>query len=83
MINLVRLGDATDHGRKVITASTTMGADGRFVARKGGEVWCPVRPEVLPNLILEGDDSMVDNGILIARQGHRATCGCRLLSSLI
>jgi uncharacterized Zn-binding protein involved in type VI secretion len=83
MINLVRLGDATDHGGKAITASTTMGADGRFVARQGDEVWCPVHPEVQPNLILEGDDSMVDNGKPIARQGHRATCGCRLLSSLI
>jgi uncharacterized Zn-binding protein involved in type VI secretion len=82
MMNLIRLGDDTDHGGKVITASTTMRFDGRFVARKGDEVSCPLHPDVRPNLILEGDDSMTDNGIPIARQNHHATCGCGLISSL-
>jgi hypothetical protein len=44
----------------VITASTTMGFDGQFVARKGDEVSCPLHPDVKPNLILEGDDSMME-----------------------
>ncbi|MCA8002571.1 PAAR domain-containing protein [Burkholderia metallica] len=35
MINLIRVGDATDHGGKVETGSTKMRFDGRFVARKG------------------------------------------------
>jgi len=83
MINLIRLGDATDHGGKVMTASTTMGFDGRFVARKGDAVACPLHPEVQPNLILEGDDSMTDNGTPIARHGHTTTCGCHLISSLV
>ncbi|WP_244115333.1 PAAR domain-containing protein [Burkholderia contaminans] len=34
-------------------------------------------------LIEEGDPSMTDNGVPIARHGHRATCGCHLISSLI
>jgi uncharacterized Zn-binding protein involved in type VI secretion len=83
MINLIRLGDATDHGGKVITASKTMRLDGRFVARKGDEVSCPKHPEINPNLIVEGDKSMSDDGIPVARHGHRATCGCHLISSLI
>ncbi|TPQ32311.1 hypothetical protein C2U71_30290, partial [Burkholderia ubonensis] len=35
MMNLIRVGDDTDHGGKVITGSSTMRFDGRFVARKG------------------------------------------------
>jgi uncharacterized Zn-binding protein involved in type VI secretion len=82
IMDLIRLGDDTDHGGKVISASTTMRFDGRFVARKGDEVSCPRHPEVRPNLILEGDETMLDDGTPIARHGHRAKCGCHLISSL-
>ena len=82
MMNLVRLGDTTDHGGEVITASETMRYGGRRVARKGDEVKCPQHPEVQPNLILEGDPKITDHGIPVARQGHEATCGCHLISSL-
>lgn len=81
-MDLIRLGDDTDHGGKVISASSTMEFDGRFVARKGDEVSCPLHT-TRPNLIIEGDESMCDNGIPIARQGHRAMCGCRLISSVV
>jgi uncharacterized Zn-binding protein involved in type VI secretion len=80
-MNLIRLGDATDHGGKVISASSSMNFDGRFVARKGDEVSCPLH-DIRPNLIIEGDESMMDDGLPIARHGHRAMCGCRLISSL-
>ncbi|MEX3958338.1 PAAR domain-containing protein [Trinickia sp. EG282A] len=83
MINLIRVGDDTDHGGKVITGSPTMSFDGRFVARKGDEVSCPKHPGIEPNIIIEGDESMTDEGVPIARHGHKATCGCHLISSLI
>ena len=83
MIDIIRLGDSTDHGGKVITASRTMRFDGRFVARKGDEVSCPKHSDVKPNLIIDGDRSMTDDGVPIARQGYRATCGCHLISSLV
>ena len=76
MIDLIRIGDDTDHGGKVETGSATMRFDGRYVARKGDR-------DVSPNLIEEGDPSMTDDGITIARHGHRATCGCHLISSLV
>ncbi|HGL4259636.1 PAAR domain-containing protein [Burkholderia dolosa] len=82
MMNLIRVGDDTDHGGKVETGSPTMRFDGRFVARKGDRVSCPRHPNVSPNIIEEGDPSMTDNGVPIARHGHRATCGCHLISSL-
>lgn len=83
VINVIRIGDATDHGGKVETGSSTMKFDGRYVARKGDRVSCPQHPDVSPNIIEEGDESMKDNGIAIARHGHRATCGCHLISSLV
>ena len=82
MINLIRIGDDTDHGGKVVTASSTMRFDSRVVARKGDEVSCPQHPGVKPNVIEEGDELMTDDGAPIARDGHRATCGCCLISSL-
>jgi uncharacterized Zn-binding protein involved in type VI secretion len=82
MINLIRIGDDTDHHGKVITGSSTMLFDGRYVARKGDHVSCPQHPDVKPNVIEEGDESMTDGGIPIARHGHKATCGCHLISSL-
>jgi uncharacterized Zn-binding protein involved in type VI secretion len=81
-MDFIRLGDATDHGGKVISASSTMEYDGRPLARKGDQVTCPRHPDVHPNSIIEGDDSMTDHGVPLARHSCRATCGCRLVSSL-
>ncbi|WP_186267896.1 PAAR domain-containing protein [Burkholderia gladioli] len=83
MINLIRIGDDTDHGGKVETGPQAMQYDGRYVARKGDLVSCPKHSEVSPNLIEESDTSLTDAGVPIARHGHHATCECRLLSSLI
>ncbi|WP_423381213.1 PAAR domain-containing protein [Burkholderia sp. LMG 32019] len=82
MINLIRLGDTTDHGGEVITASDTVRYAGVRVARKGDKVKCPLHPDVNPNLILEGDPKITDHGVPVARQGHKATCGCSLISSV-
>ena len=82
-MNLIRLGDATDHGGVVITASQTMSYNGRKVARKGDQVSCPLHPEITPNLIIEGDDKVTDHGIPVARHHHQAMCGCHLISSLV
>jgi uncharacterized Zn-binding protein involved in type VI secretion len=83
MIALIRLGDTTDHGGEVITASDTMRYGGRRVARKGDQVTCPLHPGINPNVILEGDDKITDHGVPVARHGHKAMCGCHLMSSLI
>ncbi|MGE8165896.1 PAAR domain-containing protein [Paraburkholderia sp. NPDC080076] len=83
MIDLIRLGDTTDHGGSVITASQTMRYAGRRVAREGDLVECLLHPEVQPNIIIEGDRRITDRGIPVARQGHRAKCGCSLISSLV
>ncbi|ALL68862.1 hypothetical protein K788_0000129 [Paraburkholderia caribensis MBA4] len=82
MIDLIRLGDPTDHGGEVIAASDTMRYGGRRVARKGDQVTCPLHPDVNPNVILDGDVNITDAGVPVARRGHKATCGCSLISSI-
>jgi uncharacterized Zn-binding protein involved in type VI secretion len=82
MSDVIRLGDSTDGGGKVTGASTKMRMRGRFVARQGDAVWCPKHPNVQPNHIMEGDRTTTDGGVPVARHGHRATCGCRLITSL-
>ncbi|ACC75560.1 PaaR repeat-containing protein (plasmid) [Paraburkholderia phymatum STM815] len=47
----------------------------------GDAVTCPQHPDLNPNLIVEGDETMCDAGIPIARHGHRTICGCHLISS--
>jgi len=81
MADFIRFGDALSSGGKVIGASTTMRYGGKFVARKGDKVTCR-QHNAEHNVIIEGDESMTDNGVPIARHGHRAICGCTLISSL-
>jgi uncharacterized Zn-binding protein involved in type VI secretion len=84
MADYIRFGDKTTGSSTVISASTTMRFDGRFIARKGDEVsTCPKHPDIKPNLIIEGDEKATDNGIPIARHGHQVSCGCKLISSLV
>ncbi|EDZ98588.1 PAAR repeat-containing protein [Burkholderia sp. H160] len=83
MMNLIRIDDELNHGGKVTSASATMEFDGRPVARKGDRVVCRRHPDVSPNVIEEGDETMCDAGIPIARHLHRTTCGCHVLSSLV
>jgi uncharacterized Zn-binding protein involved in type VI secretion len=81
-MDIIRLDDDTDHGGKVISASQSMKYDGKYIARKGDKVSCPKHEDVQPNLIIEGDEAITDEGVPVARHGHRATCGCHLISSL-
>ncbi|MFL9925302.1 PAAR domain-containing protein [Herbaspirillum lusitanum] len=82
MMDLLRQGDVGTHpGSVIISASGKMSFGGRAVARKGDKVHCP-KCKTSPNVLIEGDEGMLDNGLPIARHGHRAACGCRLISSL-
>lgn len=79
MPNFVRIGDANDHGGKVLTGSTTMKFERLGVARVGDRVSCPRHGE---NVIVEGSAFFRDGGIPVALDGHRCACGCRLIASL-
>ncbi|QAU24421.1 PAAR domain-containing protein [Dyella sp. M7H15-1] len=81
-MDFIRINDTTTGGGKVISASGTMRYDERLIARKGDRVTCQKHPDVQPNLILEGDETMTEDGVPLARHNHRVSCGCRLISSL-
>lgn len=81
MKGIIRLGDKTDHGGEVISASSTFICLGKGVARVGDMVTCPKKGHgVTP--IIEGHAMIADHGKPIAFDGHKAACGCKLISSL-
>lgn len=79
---VVRLGDSTSHGGKVISASTTHLIDGIGIARVGDQVACPVPGHGI-NPIIEGAPTYVIGGRMVALQGHHSACGCTLIASLM
>lgn len=81
MKGIIRLGDKTDHGGEVISASSTFICLGKGVARVGDMVTCPKTGHGV-NPIIEGASTVMDQGIAIAFDGHKAACGCKLISSL-
>jgi uncharacterized Zn-binding protein involved in type VI secretion len=67
---VVRLGDTTSHGGKVISASMTHSISGIGIARVGDP-------------IVEGAPTYLIGGRMVALHGHRSACGCTLVSSLV
>lgn len=80
MKNVIRLGDATSHGGKVLAASGTVSVQDVGVARKGDLCSCPVNGHA-PCVIVEGDPAVSIGGIPVAFHGHKTSCGATLISS--
>lgn len=80
MKGVIRLGDTTSHGGKVVAASGMARVDGITVARKGDACVCPIQGHI-PCVIAEGDPAVLLGGIPVAFEGHRTSCGATLLSS--
>lgn len=78
---IVRLGDATSHGGKVVTASATHLIRGIGIARVGDMITCPI-PGHGVNTIVEGSATYLIGGRMVALHGHRCACSCTLISSL-
>lgn len=82
---LVVVGDATDHGGRVISGSDNSSINGRPIARLFDLVDCPKsypggRPHGV-NKIVEGHSTVTVDGRPVALHGHRTECGCTLISS--
>lgn len=76
----IRLGDATDHGGVVITASSPNLILGKPIARVGDSVTCPI-PGHGTNVIVTGDPKTIVAGQVAARHGDLCACGALLLAS--
>jgi uncharacterized Zn-binding protein involved in type VI secretion len=79
---VIRLGDLTSHGGKVISASVTHSIGGVGIARVGDQIFCPV-PGHGVNVIVEGAVTILIGGRMVALHGHHGACGCTLISSLV
>lgn len=75
---LACLGDATTHGGKIISASSSLFVNGTQVALIGDLVSCSKHGT---NCIIEGDPTAFDNGVSIVVNNCFCECGCRVISS--
>lgn len=77
----IRLGDPTDHGGSVVSASGTTTLFGKKVACVGDKVSCPQNGHS-DCTIAEGDGTWIVGGKQVALDGHKTTCGATLISTL-
>lgn len=80
MRGVIRLNDSTDHGGRVITASSTILIDNLPAALVGDLVSCPKEGHGI-SPILPGDGHFLSENRQVALHGFRAGCGCMLLAS--
>jgi uncharacterized Zn-binding protein involved in type VI secretion len=81
MRNIIRLGDGTSHGGKVESVSAThVTVDGIAVARVGDTCSCPIKGHDNCK-IAEGDPHHLIDGIAVAYEGHKTTCGAALIAT--
>jgi uncharacterized Zn-binding protein involved in type VI secretion len=77
--DLIVLGDKTNHGGTVISASTFSDTHGKGWARMGDMVSCPRCKGVFP--ISQGDAGLIDYGKPVAYHGCKVACGATLIAS--
>jgi len=81
MKRVIRLGDPTTHGGKVILAAPNSTAMGKAVARKGDRCLCPIQGHQ-NCVIAEGDPKVLIDGVPVAFEGHATSCGAKLISTV-
>jgi uncharacterized Zn-binding protein involved in type VI secretion len=82
MPNVIRLGDPTSHGGKVQCVSADhFTVDGIAVARVGDVCSCPIHGHNNCT-IAEGDPSHLIDGVAVAYEGHKTTCGAILIATI-
>ena len=77
---VIRLGDSTTHGGKVVQVASTSTVDDIRIARIGDIVTCPKCKG--KHTIVEGEPTCLDDDIPIALHGHKTSCGAQLITSV-
>ncbi len=81
MRSIIRLNDPTSHGGSVTSVTATyFTVEGIAVARIGDKCTCPVHGDCT---IAEGDPHHVIDGLVVAYEGHKTSCGATLKSTVI
>lgn len=79
MKEIIRVGDATDHGGVVMNGFGQTNLNGKPMAGVGHMVSCPKCKGVFP--IVEGSDHYRVDDIPVALDGMKTACGASLISS--
>lgn len=77
---VIRLGDPTSHGGKVVSAASSVTVNGIAVARMGDACTCPKKGHSNCK-IAEGDPLHTIDGIPVAYEGHKTSCGAALIAT--
>lgn len=77
---MIVLGDKTDHGGEVISASGVTDTYGKCIARVGDMVTCPKKGHGTCEIVT-GDHTMIIDGKPVARHGDKTACGATLIAS--
>jgi uncharacterized Zn-binding protein involved in type VI secretion len=81
MPNVIRLGDSTSHGGKVISSSAShVKVGGIAVALVGDQCTCPIKGHD-GCTIASGSASHKVNGVAVAYHGDLTSCGATLTAS--
>lgn len=79
---IIRLGDPTSHGGKVISADASdYIVDGIAIVRVGDQCSCPI-PGHGVTKVIDGDPDYIVEGQPVAYAGHKAGCGATLISTI-
>ncbi|MDF7681811.1 PAAR domain-containing protein [Enterobacteriaceae bacterium ESL0689] len=81
MKGIIRVGDKTTGGGRVLSGSTKMKFHGIGVARLGDPVNCAIQGHG-QTVIVQGHPTFKDHGVPVAFDNYLCGCGCRLISSL-
>ncbi|MFC0131572.1 hypothetical protein CR105_12070 [Massilia eurypsychrophila] len=80
MRNVIRLNDPTTHGGNVMSvAATHFTVGGIAVAGVGDKCTCPLHGI---GTITEGDPNHTINGVAVAYDEHKTSCGATLISTV-
>ena len=77
---VIRLGDSTSHGGKVISACSDFIAEGKPIVLNGDLTICPQCKGTFPVQIATSDRE--HKGKAVAYEGDKAACGATLISSI-
>ncbi len=81
MPNVIRLGDLTSHGGKVIEVSAKhYTINGISIARVGDVCSCPITGHD-GCTIVEGNTMHLVDGVAVAYEGHKTSCGAALVAT--
>ncbi|MBX8513904.1 S-type pyocin domain-containing protein [Pseudomonas cichorii] len=74
MAFVIREGDPTTTGGKVVKGSTNTSIEYKKAARISDPVWCPKCSSM--GFIAEGNPTVIDEFVAVATHGHAVQCGC-------